>query len=260
VSDQHAGRRGDRSPLVPDSDLAFARRSLPPGEVHVWFASLGQPPQAVQGPASLLSPDERVRGERFRFNHDRQRFISARSFLRMILGEYLGAPPASLVFRYDAQGKPALSGCWTGALEFNLSHSRDGALYALARDRRVGVDLEFVRPLDDLDEMARRVLSEHEQMALGRATPSEKLRLFYEFWTRKEAFIKATGDGLSLPVRQIEASLPLGQSSQRLVPVGGGEGTPTWTLRALAPDPAFAAALVVEGGAFDLQYRRWPVP
>jgi 4'-phosphopantetheinyl transferase len=247
------------SPLAPVSDVASAKRLLPNGEVHVWFASLGQPPQPVQDPASPLSSDERVRAEQFHFDRDRQRFISARSLLRTILGEYLGAPPASLVFRYDAKGKPALSECWTGALEFNVSHSRDGALYALARDRRVGVDLEFVRPLDDLHEMALRVLSEQEQGALGRATPSEKLRLFYEFWTRKEAFIKATGEGLSFPVNQIEASLPLGQSSRRLGPVGGGGGKPTWTLRALAPDPAFAAALVVEGDTIDVQYGRWPV-
>ena len=247
------------SPLAPGSDLASAKRSLPSGEVHVWFASLGEPPQAVQDPASSLSSDERVRAEQFHFDRDRQRFMSARSLLRTILGEYLGAPPASFVFRYDAKGKPALSGCWTGVLEFNVSHSRDGALYALARDRRVGVDLEFVRPLDDLDEMALRVLSTHEQVALGRTPPSERLRVFYEFWTRKEAFIKATGDGLSFPVHQIEASLPLGKSSRRLGPVGDGGGKLAWTLQALAPDPAFAAALVVEGGAFDLQYRRWPV-
>jgi 4'-phosphopantetheinyl transferase len=121
------------------------------------------------------------------------------------------------------------------------------------------VDLEFVRPLDDLDEMARRVLSEHEQVAFRRATPSEKLRLFYDFWTRKEAFIKAIGDGLSFPVHQIEALLPLGQSSRRLGPVGGVEGTPTWTLRALAPDPAFAAALVVEGEVCAVRCWRWPL-
>jgi 4'-phosphopantetheinyl transferase len=247
------------SPLAPGSDLAPVEPLLPNGEVHVWFASLGQPPQAVQDSVSPLSPDERVRAEQFRFERDRQRFTSARSLLRTILGEYLGAPPASLVFRYDVKGKPSLSGRWTGMIEFNVSHSRDGALYALARDRRVGVDLEFVRPLDNLDEMALRILSEHEQVALGRATPSEKLRLFYAFWTRKEAFIKATGDGLSFPVHQIDASLPLGQSSRRLGPVGGGGGRPSWTLRALAPDPAYAAALVVEGDTFDLQYRQWPV-
>jgi 4'-phosphopantetheinyl transferase len=246
------------SPLAPGSDLASAKRLLPSGEVHVWFASLGQPPQAVQDSASPLSSDERVRAEQFCFDRDRQWFTSARSLLRTILGHYLGAPPASLVFRYGAKGKPALSGCWTGALEFNVSHARDGALYAFARDRRVGVDLEFVRPLDDLDEMAVRVLSEHEQVALGRATPTNKLRLFYEFWTRKEAFIKATGDGLSFPVRQIDASLPWGRSARRLGPDGGAGGTPTWTLQALAPDPAYAAALVVEGDAFNLLCRRWP--
>ena len=261
MSDEHAGRQSDRSPLVPDSDPASTRRSLPRGEVQVWFASLGQPLRAVQDPASPLSSDERVRAERFHFDRDRLRFISARSILRTILGEYLCAFPASVVFRYDAKGKPALSGRWTGALEFNVSHSRDGVLYALARDRRVGVDLEFIRPLNDLHEMAPRVLSEHEQVAFGRAAPSERLRVFYEFWTRKEALIKATGEGLAFPVDQVDTWLRPGQSVRLLGSHGHGGGKKeAWTLRVLAPDPAYAAALVVEGDAFDLRCGRWPGP
>jgi 4'-phosphopantetheinyl transferase len=247
------------SPPVPGLDIDSAMRLLPRGEVHVWFASLGQPPQAVQDSESLLSSEERVRAEQFHFDRDRQRFIAARSLLRTILREYLGAPPASFLFRYGAAGKPALSGCWAGALEFNLAHSSEGVVYALARDRRVGVDMERIRPLDDLHEMALRVLSEQEQVELGRATPSQKLRAFYEFWTRKEAFIKATGDGFSFPVHRIDVSLPSGKSTRLLGPNGDGGGKPTWTLRALAPDPAYAAALVVEGDACDLHCRRWPL-
>jgi 4'-phosphopantetheinyl transferase len=174
-----------------------------------------------------------------------------------MLAGYLSANPDSLVFSYGVSGKPALAGRWSGALDFNVSHSADRVLCAIATGRAVGVDLEYVRPLSDVVEIAARVLSKGEQATFEKALPGARDRMFFEFWTRKEAFIKATGDGLSFPVHRIEVALPAGQSSRLLSLSDAGRGKARWTLHALVTDPAYAAALVVEGEACEIRLRQW---
>jgi len=239
-------------------DPARAELVLHEDEVHAWYASLNPSGDRMCGLRNLLSDDERTRAERFHFARDARRFVVGRALLRLILSGYLHTPPESLTFRYDPNGKPALAGRWQGVLEFNLSHSHENALYAVTRGRKIGVDLEYIRPLSDADDIALRCFSKHENAMLAEARSTERLRTFFEFWTRKEAYIKAIGEGLSFPLDQIDVCLASGEEERMLSIPGAAPGEPRWTLRALAPDPTYAAALVVEGQGWRLACARWP--
>jgi 4'-phosphopantetheinyl transferase len=238
-------------------DPAPAELVLHGNAVHVWLASLDRSPAEVDGLAQVLSEDERLRVGRYVFGRDRRRFTVARALLRVILSDYLHTSPEVLTFCCSPNGKPALSGCWQGSLEFNLSHSHEYALYAVTRGRKVGVDLECIRALPDADDIALRCFSKRE-IALIEATPSaQRLRAFFECWTRKEAFIKAIGEGLSFPLEAFDASLTFGEQQRLLSIPGALYSESRWTLCALAPDPVYAAALVVEGRDWHLTQRGW---
>lgn len=249
-----AGLRRDVSPHWKPEPVEF---TPPRNEVHLYFASRVHSSQVVSESSVVLSHDERIRAERYYFERDRRRFIVARALLRKLLAGYLRADPAALVFSCGAKGKPALAGRWSGALDFNVSHSADGVLYAIATGRAVGVDLEYVRPLQDMAEIAARILSKSEQSLFSTASPSVRDRMFFDFWTRKEAFIKATGDGLSFPLHRIDVALPTGQSARLLTISDVGRGRQSWTLCSLAPDAAYSAALVVEGEACSIRVWEW---
>lgn len=238
-------------------ELAPAAFLLRGHEVHLFFASSARTPQTISELSAVLSHDERFRAERFYFERDRRRFIVARALLRRLLAGYLRTDPALLDFSYGATGKPALAGRWSGALDFNVSHSGDGILCAITTGRAVGADLEYIRPLQDMAAIAVRILSKSEQILFSTASPSSQDRMFFEFWTRKEAFIKATGDGLSFPLHRIDVALPTGQSTRLLSISDVGRVGQNWTLCSLALDAANAAALVVEGEACDTRLWQW---
>jgi len=239
-------------------DRAHAELVLHEHEVHAWYASLNLSGDRVCDLTHLLSDEERLRGEQYLFGRDSRRFVVGRALLRLILSGYLDTPPESLTFRYEPNGKPALAGRWQGVLEFNLSHSNENALYAVTRGRKIGVDLEYIRPLPDADDIALRCFSKHENAMLAETRSTERLRTFFEFWTRKEAYIKAIGEGLSFPLDQFDVCLTAGEEERMLSIPGAAPGEPRWTLRALAPDPTYAAALVVEGQGWRLACARWP--
>ena len=226
--------------------------------VHVWCAPLDPPAGAVRGYAALLAPDERARAERFRFEQHRRQYTVARGVLRSLLGRYLGADPRALAFRYASHGKPELDG-GGGALRFNVSHSGELALYAVARGREVGVDVEHVHPLDDAEEIAERFFSAAERAAFRALPPEAKEVAFFDCWTRKEAYIKAIGEGLSFPLHAFDVSLAPGEPA-RLLGAVDREQAARWTLRELDPAPGYRAALVVEGGGWEPVCWRWDGP
>jgi 4'-phosphopantetheinyl transferase len=220
---------------------------LQPGEVHVWSAVLGTPPRAV---ALCLSDDERGRAERFHSAALRDRFVAWRALLRTVLGRYLGLDPASLRFTYGQGGKPALaSGTGVAPLRFNLSHSQERALYAVSADREVGIDIERVRPDVEYEEVARRFFSAGEVAALLALPPDRRVEAFFACWTRKEAFVKARGGGLQIPLDGFEVSLAPDEPAALLRVDGGPEERLRWTLRSLDAASGFAAALAVSGAA-----------
>jgi 4'-phosphopantetheinyl transferase len=184
------------------SDLAY----LYDNEIHIWIVQLDRSPSNDSW--HLLSADEQNRAGRFRFDVDKARFANGRSALRRILGRYLGAPPESLRFRYNAHGKPELSES-PQAIQFNVTHSRQIGLIALARNIPIGVDLEAVRNDLSIGDLSEGVLSRLE-LERFRATPPEAQQLeFFKTWVVKEAFLKAIGKGLSVAPNSLEAdSLP----------------------------------------------------
>jgi 4'-phosphopantetheinyl transferase len=175
-------------------------------EVHVWQAALDSAHAKALAP--LLSPDERARAERFKFQSDRQRFISARGVLRLILGRYLNLDPASLRFAYNPNGKPALTpDCGGDVLEFNMSHAHGLMLCAVTCRRAIGVDLEWIRP-DVVDApMAAYCLSARELAAFDALPDNQRPAAFFTAWTCKEAYLKARGEGLGFGLQRVEVLL-----------------------------------------------------
>lgn len=230
-------------------------------EVHVWRAGLDQAPSTIERFLHGLAADERARAERFYFERDRERFVVARGVLRAILGGYLKRAPESLSFRYGSHGKPALAGDADGdSIRFNVSHSRGIALYAVCRGREVGIDLEHIRFDLAIAEIAGRFFSRRE-VAMLRALPAEvRHEAFFRCWTRKEAYIKARGEGLSLPLDQFDVSLVPGEPAELLGTRQDPSEASRWSLREIIPAPGYVAALAVQAHGWRLAHWQWPEP
>jgi 4'-phosphopantetheinyl transferase len=230
--------------------------ALAVGDVHVWLAALDS--LRAWKLHGHLSPDEVARADRFRFPRDRQRFVAARGLLRELLGRYLEADPAGLRFAYGPRGKPALAdGAGSDRLHFNVSHSGGLALLAFARGRDLGIDLELERPVPEAESIAERYFSPREGAELRRLSPAERPRAFFRCWTRKEAFIKATGDGLSRPLDAFDVTLAPREPARLLRVEGEPEETARWWMEGLEPAEGFAGALAVEGRPARLACWKW---
>ena len=234
------------------------RLQLKEGEAHVWRVYLNQGEAARRALWDTLAEDERGRAGRFYFRIDREYFVTARGALRDILGRYLDAPPARLRFSYTEYGKPALEGgAGLGALQFNVSHSHRVALYAVTRSRAVGVDVELVCERNALPDVAERFFSARE-VAMLRALPAAaRTAAFFNCWTRKEAYIKAIGEGLSHPLHGFTVSLAPGSPAALLATEADPAEASRWSLAELSPGPRYAGALAVEGGPPSLRLWQW---
>lgn len=232
--------------------------SLPAHTVHVWRADLGLEAAYLRRLEQNLSADERKRASRFRFARDRDRFVGARGLLREILARYLNATPGGLSFGYGAHGKPFLAGEGQSTLRFNVSHSFDAMLLAIAHAREVGVDVEGVRNSGvATEEIYNMVLSGPEKQALARFGGEDKRTTFLRFWTLKEAYIKADGRGVSLPLERIDVSASDGRLAVQDQATGEWRKCPRWELRTLAPVPGYVTALAAEGQDWRLALWRW---
>lgn len=228
--------------------------------VHVWLVAVEQMAPYAGRLATLLAADERQRAQRFHFARDRQRYVVAHGLLRVLLGSYLGQPPDRLEFVSGPHGKPALSGA-TGAspLRFNLAHAPGRLLYAITARREVGVDIEEVRELPAAEPIAERFFSVREREA-WRAVPAHaKTAAFFACWTRKEAYLKAIGTGLAMPLDAFAVSLAPGEPARLVEVRGDPQAAARWSLRDLPPIPGYAAALAVEGHGWKLACWRWTV-
>jgi 4'-phosphopantetheinyl transferase len=224
-------------------------------DVHVWSASLDSV-RSPGRPADLLSGDELVKAGRFRAELDRRRFIVCRGVLRSVLSRYLGDPPESLEFRYGPHGKPALKlGSGKHELHFNVSHCGDRALYAVALNREVGIDVERVREDIPADDIATRFFSDHEAAAISGLPGSDRHRAFFQLWTRKEAFLKAQGHGLSASLRDFAVSCG---ADARLLWTGPEPSEAfCWRLEDLCAGPDHAAAVAAAGTDWVLRRLEW---
>jgi 4'-phosphopantetheinyl transferase len=219
-------------------------------EIHVWHAALDREEEALGELEATLSPEEKARADRFHFVNDRNRFVVARGLLRELLGGYLHQAPYGLEFSYGKHGKPSLSGKEASSgLCFNLSHSSGLVVYAVARERNLGIDVEHVRPDFADGDIARRYFSAREVSDLRTLPPEERVEGFFHCWTRKEAYLKATGMGLQIPLDSFAVSLLPGEVPQFL------EGVePRWQLAAYHPAAGYVAAVVYDGAPRSIKY------
>lgn len=216
---------------------------LPTGEIHVWRTKLERAGADFERLRRCLSPDEAIRAGRLIRDEKRRRFIVGRGFLRTVLAGYLQRDPAHLAFRYGLHGKPEVTDA--AGLHFNLSHSGGCAILGVTRIGPVGVDVERIRSLANWEGIARRFFSAAEVAELTTVAPAQREQAFFNCWTRKEAFIKASGEGLSRPLDQFVVSLKPGEPA-RLLHVDRHPDEPAqWSLQALSPYPGYVACLAI---------------
>jgi 4'-phosphopantetheinyl transferase len=239
------------------TDASFqitAPLALPEDEVHLWRVDLEATRAAKPRWQALLSSDEAMRASRFHFPVDRQRFVATRALLRTILGGYLATDPKRLSFFYSKKEKPSLSPPTDGVdVTFNVSHSGGIALLAFARRREIGIDVEQVRDDFDVEAIGRRFFSAHELEQLSASPNEEKFEAFFRCWTRKEAYIKATGEGLSLPLHQFDVSVAPKSSDALLSTRPNNSEAALWSLREVPAGDGYVAALCVRGREWRLK-------
>lgn len=222
--------------------------ALSDNEVQVWSVTLEQDATTLAHLHDLLNADEKQRAARFYFPADQRRYTVGRGVLRLLLGNYLQVAPPEVTFVYNPYGKPELA-LVNGAppLHFNLSHSGEMALYAFARQRPLGIDIERMKPDLAWRDLARHVFSPYEQQVLETIPATEQLSAFYRGWTRKEAYIKARGMGLSLALDQFDVTMQANVPAQLLATRDHPQEAARWTLCDLPCPADYAAALAVAG-------------
>jgi 4'-phosphopantetheinyl transferase len=241
---------------VPDIDHWVrnpAPRKLTGGEVHVWRANLHCEEAALHRFAATLASDEMARANRFYFQRDRNSHIAARGILRELLGQYLNRSPSELVFDYGSFGKPSLRPDTPEPfVQFNVSHSHGLALLAFATGRQLGVDVERIRPDIAAEEIAERYFSPIEVAELNALPPSLRAEGFFLCWTRKEAYVKARGEGLQIPLKSFHVSV----TPSHLERLHSADSN-RWSLHSLRPSPDSVGAVVAEGQNSHLLCYDW---
>ncbi len=229
--------------------------SLSNQETHVWRFWLDQPEPSAEALAQALSRDERSRAARFRSKISQRRFNVARGFLRAVLGKYLNVQPEQVEFAYTPQGKPYLPREKGQGIAFNLAHSRDVALCAVTRQYAVGVDVEYVHPLSNADQIVERFFSLGEARLFESVSPEERQSVFFYAWTRKEACLKALGYGIAHGLDRIEVTM-LPSDPARLLSIDGDQDqAANWSLETLVPAEHYVAAVAVS--ARNMCYSYW---
>lgn len=234
---------------APPTELQLA-----PQEIHVWCADRATQAFPLESFAALLSTEEQQRAARFRFATDQEQFLIARALLRILLGRYLQQPPAALHFGYGAQGKPWLLD--ESDLRFNVAHSGDLILYAVRKEREVGIDVEWMRTEPSYEMIAEQFFAPAEVAALRAVPLAAQPQVFFNIWTRKEAFIKARGEGLSFPLDAFAVSWEAQQPITLEVYQFPRESK-RWKLYPLNPKAEYVGALAAEGEGHQLQYYRF---
>lgn len=256
---------------APPRDL----RPPQPGEIHVWTLPLDPPPAEAAALAALLAPDEAARAARFRFERHRRRYAVGRGALRTLLGRYLDRPPRSVAFRYGPNDKPYVvdagpgsgsgsgsgsseSGGGGGGLEFNLSNSEELAVVAFVAGDEVGADVEKLRPMPDALAIAERFFSAAERQVLAAVPEALREQAFFRAWTRKEAYLKAVGTGITVPLDRFDVTLAPHEPPRMLSMEGDAERAADWSLFHLEPAAGYLGAVAIRGGGWRLHGWRWP--
>jgi 4'-phosphopantetheinyl transferase len=218
-----------------------------PGQIHVWRIDLAAG-SGAPADAALLSPDERERAARLLCEHKRARFIAGRSAVRVLLSRYLGGAPQTLSFHYGPRGKPSLAGGTSQPeLFFNYSNSRNLGLLAVSTVREVGIDIEYRHRGISVAPLARHILSGSEAVAFQRLPPIQRKPALLTTWTRKEAYVKALGVGLALPLKSFSVAVDDDEAAAVLQLDDGSGNMRSWTFTPLAVHPDYLACLTAPG-------------
>lgn len=232
--------------------LSSSQRLPASGELQVWSAELDCPVDVARAFEPHLAEDELEKAARFRFQLHRDRYVVGRGILRTLIGRYLDCSAGAIRFAYDVHGKPALDHAST-ALSFNVSHSENAALYAFCVGFEIGVDVERLRPAAARERVAEHFFSASEVATLRSLAPELQPRAFLACWTRKEAFLKARGDGLTLPLNAFDVAFAPGEAPALLRTAWAPEEASTWALYDLSASlDDHVAALAVRSGAWRL--------
>jgi 4'-phosphopantetheinyl transferase len=223
-------------------------------EIHVWCASLVVPASIQDSLYQTLASSERERTGRFHFVEHRNAYIVGRGVLRSILSRYCGIAAADVEFVYEEKGKPRIS---SQAIQFNVSHSHELALYAVAREPLLGVDVEWVRPMDDQENIAKRFFSAKEYAELMSLNQDQRSDAFFNCWTRKEAYVKAIGDGLSAPLDRFQVSLRPGEQALFVSIEGHVDRASEWSLFDVRPMEGYVGAVAVRGRGWQIRQKHW---
>ena len=232
------------------------RLKLGDSDVHVWLTNLDAFVNDVSSFEPLLAADERQRAARFCFVHDRNRYIIGRGQLRLLLGRYLDCPPTTLKFQYTHYGKPTLTE--HPQLHFNVSNAGSYALFGFVLNREIGIDIDLIKSNFDVTDLAVHFFSSQENRHLRSLPESQRRNAFFSCWTRKEAYIKARGDGLSLPLSQFDVSLLPGEPAQLMATRPEASEASRWKMADLDVPNGYKGALIVEGQ--DWQLVLWEIP
>lgn len=230
---------------------------LQPGEVHIWRFALDVVGTAYQDLLRVLTEEERARAARFHFERDRRHFISGRGILRNLLGRYAGTSPGEIRFEHAQYGKPHLDSGINSRLRFNLSHSHGFALLAVTLEREIGIDIEKVRPEVATEQIAEDFFSETEVRTLRSLPETEQATAFFTCWTRKEAYIKARGEGLSFPLDRFDVSLAPQEPAALLRTLDDPGEAALWRMENIDPYPGYAGAIVVLGHDWEARGFEW---
>jgi len=228
---------------VWDATKIGSPSELDSGVVHLWQRPLNASAAEISACHGLLSSEEQERARRFRVERPRNEFVLTRGTLRCLLAQYLGGTPQDIRFRYAVQGKPALEG--ESGLSFNVSHTNGLALMAFVKRRAIGVDVENLCREIGAKRLAERFFSERERQALRPLGEDELQAAFFRCWTRKEAYIKAKGEGLSLPLHQFDVSIVEGDRDALLATRPDPAEAARWTICDIPMGTAYAAAVAV---------------
>lgn len=233
-----------------------ANLTVEPREIHSWFTRLQVSPLAVANLYTLLSPEEKDRAARFHFEEHRNKFIVRHGVLRSVLFFYVGVAPSDIELFQEPGGKPAMA---NANIFFNMSHSNGLALFAIAREPQLGVDIEWIKdlPAAERDTLAKHVFSTGEFADLMAIMPEERTRAFYDCWTRKEAYVKATGEGLTAPLDRFQVSIAKEQPVALLQIENDIERASQWSLFDLKAPDGYTAALAIRGQGWTIKHEYW---
>lgn len=236
------GPRGAARLILGAEDTDPRRRILlmNSDEIHLWNGRMAAEESCLRELRAFLSQDEIEKADRLRFDSDKRSYIICRGLLRTILAAYLELKPGEIQFQYNAQGKPFLR---NQAIRFSVSHSAERVLCAFCKNFEVGVDLERVREMPDASTLAQRFFAPSEYTELCEAGPANRTTVFFCCWTRKEAYIKATGQGLSLPLNSFQVPTAPEAAGKLRIMMGPNAPLDSWTLRHLDPAPGYVGAL-----------------